>query len=449
MDYSYIPPVNDFIDTVKAHPTLSHIDRHTLTKHIKSYIKILKIQTENPPTPAQILDTYIVHLKSIFTCPLKPMINATGIILHTNLGRAPLSKEILQTICENNADYTNIEFDLINSKRAYRDDYLKDIFHFVTGCDDVVIVNNNAAAIYLLTKALALGKKVIISRGELVEIGGSFRIPDMLTDAGAILTEVGTTNCTRIADYENAIEPDTAFILRVHTSNFTISGHTETPTLPELVVLAKKHNLPLVYDAGSGLLKKPKSLSQIHEPDIAECIDNGVDIVCFSGDKLLGGSQAGIILGKNQYLQLIKKHPLMRVLRSDKLTISYLYHNVALFASENELIHKNKVYALLSQSEESLHTKANHLADILATHKVNTKVSSSHAQIGGGALPYLQIPSYEVCLKVTDPEKIHYQLLSLDRPILSILRQRKLFLDVFTIDENDFEYIAKMLVMKP
>jgi len=376
------------------------------------------------------------------------MINATGILLHTNLGRAPLSKEILLTITENNSGYTNIEFDLQDSKRAYRDDFLRDIFHFVTGSEDTVVVNNNAAAIYLITKALAQNKKVIISRGELVEIGGSFRIPDMLTDAGAILTEVGTTNCTRISDYEKAIDPDTAFILKVHTSNFTITGHTESPTIDELALLAKKHNLPLVYDAGSGLLKKPKSLSFITEPDISECLEKGVDIICFSGDKLLGGMQAGIILGKSIYIKPLKKHPLMRVLRSDKLTISYIYHNVALFASEQQLIQKNKVYALLSQSPDSLNKKAKQLAQQLTTHSIKTKICPSNAQIGGGSLPYLQIPSYEVLIDIEAPETLHYELLSLDKPILTILRGRKIYLNVFTVDESDFKYIAQSVIKK-
>jgi len=443
MDYSHIPPVNDFIDAIKSHPDLQNIDTHTLTKHIKSYVKRIKQSTDTSQTKKKIVDSYTQHLKTIFSPPIKPMINATGVLLHTNLGRAPLSKEILQIIAENNAGYTNIEFDLQNSTRAYRDDFLRDIFHFVTGSEDTIVVNNNAAAIYLITKALAHGKKIIISRGELVEIGGSFRIPDMLSDAGGILTEVGTTNCTRISDYEKAIDEQTAFILKVHTSNFTISGHTESPTLEELSTLAKKRNIPLVYDAGSGLLKKPKSLSFIHEPDITECLEKGVDIVCFSGDKLLGGMQAGIILGKNKYLQPLKKHPLMRVLRSDKLTISYIYHNVALFASEKDLIAKNKVYALLTQSPESLHKKAKQLATLLSKHGVNTKINPSNAQIGGGSLPYLQIPSYEVWLDVSTPESLHFQLLSLEKPILSILRGRKLYLDVFTIDESDFSYVSR------
>jgi len=455
MDFSHIPPINDFIDAVTKDPTLKHLAPQTLKNHIKSYIKTLKTKTDSPPTKPQIIKTYIQHLKTIFTPPIKPMINATGILLHTNLGRAPLSREILQTITENNSGYTNIEYDLQNSTRAYRDDFLKDIFHFVTGSEDTVIVNNNAAAIYLITKALAQNKKIIISRGELVEIGGSFRIPDMLTDAGAILTEVGTTNCTRITDYEKAIDSQTAFILKVHTSNFTITGHTETPSLTELVALAKKQNIPLIYDAGSGLLKKPKSLfsrrdtiygvRDITEPDITECIESGVDIVCFSGDKLLGGMQAGIILGKSQYLKPLKKHPLMRVLRSDKLTISYIYHNVALFASEQQLLQKNKVYALLSQSTDRLKKKAKRLSDLLTTHKINNKISPSNAQIGGGSLPYLQIPSYEIQIDVSSPENLHYHLLSLDKPILTILRGRKLYLDVFTLDETDFKYIAQSL----
>jgi len=446
MNYSFIPPVNDFINAVKH---ITDIDPKTLTRHINSYIRHLKATiTAEPPTKQQILNDYVAHLQATLTCPIKPVINATGIILHTNLGRSPLSPEILHAIEATSLGYTNIEFNLTESKRAYRDDHLRDIFHFITGCEDVIIVNNNAAAVYLITKGLANGGEVIVSRGELIEIGGSFRILDMLIDAGATLVEVGTTNCTRLADYERAITPATAFILKTHTSNFTMSGHTEAPTIEELVALSKKCNIPFVYDAGSGLLKKPKTLANTGEPDISQCIEAGIDLVCFSGDKLMGGVQAGIILGKAKYIQQIRKHPLMRVLRVDKLTISYLFHCASQFRSEKELLEKNRVFAMLSQTSDVLEKRAKVLADLLTKNGIKCKVASSHAQIGGGSLPDLQLPSYEVLVQVADPESLHHKLLSLQRPILCILRQRKVYLDVFTIDNTDLEYISREIGIK-
>jgi len=440
MNYSFIPPVNDFINAVKH---ITDIDSKTLTRHINSYIKHLKTTiTAEPPTKQQILTDYTNHLKTTLTCPIKPVINATGIILHTNLGRSPLSPEILQAVEATSLGYTNIEFNLQESKRAYRDDHLREIFHLITGCEDVIIVNNNAAAVYLITKGLASGGEVIVSRGELIEIGGSFRIPDMLTDAGATLVEVGTTNCTRIADYEKAIAANTAFILKTHTSNFTMSGHTEAPTIEELVALSKNCNIPFVYDAGSGLLKKPKTLANTGEPDISQCIEAGVDLVCFSGDKLMGGVQAGIILGKAQYIKQLRQHPLMRVLRVDKLTISYIYHCACQFRSEKELLEKNRVFALLSQTSDVLEKRAKELSELLTRQGVKCKVTPSFAQIGGGSLPDLQLPSYEVLVQVDKPEALHHRLLSLPRPILCILRQRKVYLDIFTIDNGDLKYIS-------
>jgi len=446
-NYSFIPPVNDFINAVRH---ITDIDTKTLTRHINSYIKHLKttINTTEPPTKQQILTDYTNHLQATLTCPIKPVINATGIILHTNLGRSPLSPEILQAVEATSLGYTNIEFNLQESKRAYRDDHLRGIFHLVTGCQDVIIVNNNAAAVYLITKGLADGGEVIVSRGELIEIGGSFRIPDMLKDAGARLVEVGTTNCTRLADYEKAITPNTAIILKTHTSNFTMSGHTEAPTIEELVALSKRCGIPFVYDTGSGLLKKPKTLAHTGEPDISQCIEAGIDIVCFSGDKLMGGVQAGIILGKAKYIQQLRKHPLMRVLRVDKLTISYLFHCASQFRSEKELLEKNRVFAMLSQTSEVLEKRAKVLAGLIIKHGVKCKVAPSFAQIGGGSLPDLQLPSFEVWVQVSDPEALHHRLLSLPRPILSILRQRKVYLDVFTIDNSDLEYIGQELGMR-
>ena len=449
-NFKWIPSVNEFLSKVKAEFMFSEFEHDLLVKHIRAYIdKIKREELIIEKDKDFVLTSYLEYLKQIFRCPLKPVINATGIVLHTNLGRAPLSDSIFELLKNNCLNYTNIELDLISGKRAYRDDYLKDIFNFITGTEDVIIVNNNAAALYLILKHYANDREVLISRGELIEIGGSFRIPDIMVDSGAILKEVGTTNCTRINDFEKAINENTALIFKAHTSNFTISGHTESVSIDELVALAKKYNIPFVYDAGSGLIKKTGFLKESSEPEVSECLEKGVDIVCFSGDKLLGASQAGIILGKSNFLTPMKKHPLMRVLRVDKLTISNIYHYISLFKSEKELIEKNKIFSLLSQSEEELLSKAKLLSNQLQKNGIHNKILKSFAQTGGGALPELLLPSYEIQLELdsikNSGEQIYFSMLKLENPILAILKERKVFFNVFTIDFSEIDNIVNQL----
>ena len=447
---NWIPAINDFIDKIKKDDDLKGIESEILKRSIKAFIQQIKSgEVTLEKNKESVLNHYIDHIKKVINCPLKPVVNATGILLHTNLGRAPISERVFDLLKGNCLGYTNIEFDLETGKRAYRDNYLKDIFRFIVGAEDVVVVNNNAASLYLILKTFAQGKEVIMSRGEQIEIGGSFRIPDILTDAGAILREVGTTNCTRISDYESAINENTVLILKAHTSNFTISGHTESVGIEELVALSRKYDIPFVYDAGSGLIRKPLLLSDTDEPVISECIEKGVDVVCFSGDKLMGSMQAGIILGSSKYLSQMKKHPMMRVLRADKFKITGLYHSVSMFKSEQELVENNKVFAMLSQTEEELHKKAMLFSKYLDEYNIKHKVLKSFAQVGGGSLPEVKLKSYEIELSLGTgkgiAEKVHNELLNLDIPILCVLRERKLYFDVFVVEEEELRYMAQMI----
>jgi len=286
-------------------------------------------------------------------------------------------------------------------------------------------------------------KEVIISRGELIEIGGSFRIPDIMEDAGVVLREVGTTNCTRISDYEKAINKNTAMILKAHTSNYVVSGHTEAVEIEDLVKLAKKHRIPFVYDAGSGLIRKPKLLEKSSEPVISECLAKGVDVVCFSGDKLMGSVQAGIILGKTKYLKQMKKHPMMRVLRADKLKIANLYYSILQFSSEKQLLENNLVFRMLSQSMETLENRAKKISSMLSERGVKNTVIKSFAQIGGGSLPDLKLDSFEVEIDSSNSEILYYKLMALDRPVVTILRNRKVYLNVFTVEDSVVEEIVE------
>lgn len=467
-DYSQIPSVNEIINQVKK--VYSDTDSAMLTQSIRVFLdnyrrsEDLKFQSKT-----EIINSYLDYLKNIFQCPLKPVINATGILLHTNLGRAPYGKNISEKVTEICSGYTNVEFNLSDAGRAYRDDLLKDIFGYVTGSQDFVVVNNNAAAVYLILKHYAQGKEVIVSRGELIEIGGSFRIPDMMRDSGAILKEVGTTNCTRLNDYKNAINENTGLIFKAHTSNYIIKGHTQSVEIDDLVKLSKEYNIPFVYDAGSGLLNKhitvsntklPSFFTETEEPDISECIAKGIDIVCFSGDKILGASQAGIILGKQSFLKPLKKHPLMRVLRVDKFTIASLYHTVLLYANPEKLFKDNYVYSCLSQSRGELLNKAQILSTYLTEEKIQNSIIETYecsetsplsAQIGGGTFPEKSIAGFLVRLdlmsdkniKPSLEEKLYLMLLKLDKPVLVILKEAKIYLNIFTVQETDLSYIAK------
>lgn len=256
--------------------------------------------------------------------PLRKVINATGIILHTNLGRAPLGRAQMERITEILCGYSNLEFNLENGKRGRRHDHYKEIIQKVTGAESAVAVNNNAAAVTLMLSALTKGKEVLVSRGELVEIGGHFRIPEVMEQSGARLREVGCTNRTRISDYENAITEETGALLKVHASNYRVVGFTEEASLEELVALGAKYNLPVLADLGSGVLINLEKYGIAHEPTVQETLKKGADLVTFSGDKLLGGPQAGIIAGKECYISAIETHPLMRALRPDKFTIAAL-----------------------------------------------------------------------------------------------------------------------------
>ncbi|MCB5249918.1 MAG: L-seryl-tRNA(Sec) selenium transferase [Candidatus Cloacimonadales bacterium] len=378
---------------------------------------------------------------------LKQVINATGIILHTNLGRAPLSEYILSRSFNTLSSYSNLEFDLESGKRGDRNKHLRDLINLITGAEDCLIVNNNSAAVFLILNQLSKDKEVIISRSELVEIGGSFRIPDIMSASGCFLKEVGTTNCTNINDYQNAINENTGMIFKAHQSNFYIAGHTEEVDINTLSELAKNNNLPFVYDIGSGLLKELKSLGTQKEPNVQSCIASGIDLISFSGDKLLGGPQCGIIVGKKNLIKQLEKNPLMRILRVDKLTLRVLYECISLYLDEKELIKHNPLFKMLSQTESDLKTKAIIFTNYLKKQTIDCKLISSEGKTGGGTMPDLTLPSYSVQLNLKDnlAEELYLQLMKSERPIISVLKEGKLSFNMLTITENEMTIISNEL----
>lgn len=387
-------------------------------------------------------------IKSIASPSLKPMVNATGIVLHTNLARAPLGEKVLQQIKPVITGYSNLEFDLQSGKRGQRNDHISKLIQFVTGAEDAVVVNNNAAAVMLTLKTFCEGSQAIISRGELIEIGGSFRIPEIMKASGAEMVEVGTTNRTHLQDYENAITDKTKIILKAHKSNYYIGGFTEEVEIKDLVKLARKHDLIFVYDMGSGLLRKPKGLPLEQEPDVCSTLKSGVDLVTFSGDKLLGGPQAGIIAGRKKFVSKIAKAPMMRALRVGKITISGLAAVIRSYLQDEDLLKDVPIFEMLNRNENKLHELASLFSEKLSEHGIDNAIIDSTAYAGGGTLPHLEMKSKAVKLLSDDrsfAKRIFDKLLQLDRPILGVLREGDLLFDMKSIFISDIDYLAHSL----
>lgn len=373
---------------------------------------------------------------------LQPVINATGVILHTNLGRAKLPDSAVKAI-ESVANHaTNLEYDITIGQRGDRYKYVGQLVSELTGAEDAIVVNNNAAAVMLVLSTLFNQKELIISRGQLVEIGGSFRIPDIITSTGGILKEVGTTNKTHIKDYENAINEETGGILRVHTSNYKLIGFSETPDSKELAQLCTKYHLPLVNDLGSGLMLNLDQYGFGHEPTIREEVES-CDLVMFSGDKLLGGPQAGIIAGKKKYIDRIKHNQLLRALRVDKMTLSALIATLKIYRDPEHAIEKIPVLRELTMDKCVVLEKATKLQKlILDKTDFQATIAEGTSMVGGGSFPDVQLPTYLIDLKASASETKLNRLLEYAKyPIISRINHGQVFLDLRSIDESDFEKI--------
>ena len=357
---------------------------------------------------------------------LRRVINATGVIVHTNLGRAPLAEAALDRVREIARGYSNLEYDLAAGGRGSRQDHVAGILRRLTGAEAGLVVNNNAAAVMLALAALAEGREVLVSRGELIEIGDGFRIPDVLERSGAHLHEVGTTNRTRAADYETAIGPETAVLLRVHQSNFRVIGFTERPSLQELADIARRHGLPLVDDLGSG------ALTDIgEEPTARASLAAGADLVCFSGDKLLGGPQAGIVVGRADLVEQLRRHPLQRALRADKLTLAALEGTLALAVDAPDEI---PVLRMLREPVETVRARAERLASALGG-----EVEETVARAGGGSLPLTELPSFACGVE----EELAGKLRTGDPPVIAVVRDGRTLLDCRTLTDSEAGEVAE------
>lgn len=388
------------------------------------------------PMPALLIDAITVRIDASVRPTLTRVLNATGVILHTNLGRAPLSQDALKAIQDTALGYSNLEYDLATGERSSRHDHAQALIRRITGAQAALVVNNNAAAVMFILRAFAEQREVIISRGQLVEIGGGFRVPDVLSQSGAHMVEVGTTNRTHLADYENAITPNTGVLLRVHPSNFRVIGFTEEVSLAELSALGRKHNVPVVDDLGSGALIETTAYGLAHEPMPQESLTAGADLVAFSGDKLLGGPQAGIIVGKSEYISKLGKHPLARALRVDKLTLSALQATL-LHYLKNQAPQKVPVWQMISAKIETLETRANAWADRWKKFGLDAAVVETLSTVGGGSLPGETLPTRAVALNVTSPDTFVAALRANYPPIIARIENNRVVLDPRTILPHD------------
>lgn len=379
---------------------------------------------------------------------LQRVINATGIILHTNLGRAVLSESAQAAVQNIIKGYSNLEFNLQTGKRGSRYSHVEDILCKITGAESALVVNNNAAAVMLVLGTLAKDREVIVSRGQLVEIGGSFRVPDVMSASGAKLVEVGTTNKTYISDYENAITENTALLLKVHTSNFRVVGFTNEATSEELVNLGRRKGLPVFEDLGSGFLVDLFKWGITDEPTVQQSIKSGIDVVSFSGDKLLGGPQAGIIVGKKVYVDKMKKNPLTRALRVDKMTLAALEATLWEYLDSEKVVRTNPTLALLTMDKEKLHEKALKLKGMLEEaleSSVSLAIEKGFSKAGGGSLPLQELPTYLVTLVPQEitVETAAAKLRDASIPVVTRIIDDKLAFDPRTITDEEISLLVQ------
>jgi L-seryl-tRNA(Ser) seleniumtransferase len=437
-----IPKVDQLMLREKVDAWIQRTSREFVVSEIQKLLQgirnsILSGETQIDASPERLEHILIENLQNRLIPNLRTLINATGVVLHTNLGRAPLSNLAQMSLSAYSVNYTNLEYDIAAGRRSHRDKLLDSLLQEVLGCQAAAVVNNNAAAVFLILNTLASGREVIVSRGELVEIGGSFRIPEIMARSGAILREVGTTNKTRAQDYQAAIGPDTALLLRVHPSNYRMRGFTERPELDELVALAHNARIPIVEDIGSGCLVDLSPYGIKDEPVVQTSISAGTDIVCFSGDKLLGGPQAGIIAGDRQLVNSIQKNPLMRTYRVDKLIYGALeatFQSYRFSRATSEI----PVLRMISADEEELQRRARSFARRMRSKipaHVKIEIFQGESVVGGGSCPDCHLPTTLVAIDSSQPSPnvIESRLRAMDPPIIVRLEEDKVLVDLRTV----------------
>ena len=449
-----LPAVDELLRHARIQPLLKIHSRALVVESIRKVLEekrqaIFQSQSDQEAqaaalTPEQWASAIEEELAASFRPSLRPVINATGVVLHTNLGRAPLCADALRNMMEIAGGYSNLEFNLKSGERGSRYKHVEEILCRISGAESSLVVNNNAGAVFLTLNSLAEGKEVIVSRGQLVEIGGSFRIPDVMRKSGARLVEVGTTNRTHLRDYEQAISGDTALLLKVHTSNFRILGFTAEVPLRELVALGQAKGVPVMEDLGSGCFIDLSRYGMESEPTVQEAIQAGVEVVTFSGDKLLGGPQAGVILGKKKALDLVKNNPLNRALRIDKLTLAGLESTLRAYLNPDQALKNLPALSMLTCPLEELEGRAKHLRRKMikiVSSSCQITVREESSQVGGGALPLQVLPTRVLALRPirVSAAALEEKLRRNETPVIPRVKEEEVLLDLRTVAREEEE----------
>ena len=444
-----IPKVDELLKEAELEVLLSEMPAQTVTRAVRQALDqlrkdVLEGRIEELPGRDVLCGRIAAMARKADAPSLRRVINGTGIILHTNLGRACLSEKAAQAAASVAGSYSTLEFNLATGGRGLRYSHVEELLCRLTGAESALVVNNNAAAVLLTLSALTAGGQVVVSRGELVEIGGSFRVPDIMEACGAQLKEVGTTNKTHLRDYDKAICAETKALMKVHTSNYRIVGFTETPALADLVELGHSRDMLVIEDLGSGCLLDLNQFGIHGEPTVLDSLRAGVDVVSISGDKLLGGPQAGIILGKKQYVDILKKHPLTRAMRVDKMTLAALEATLRSYEAEKATTEIPTI-AMLAVSQEELKNRAEILCAGLVKVGCNAEVVATEGQVGGGSVPTQMLKSFAVALtpKSGSVDALEEKLRLGEPAIIGRINHDRYLLDVRTLKDSDFEEIIQ------
>lgn len=453
--FALIPKIDDILERKEIKNLIDIVPRKVVLEAIREEVDILRNKIKNDISEEEIrsiidniIDKITERIRKNYDFKLKRVINASGVIIHTNLGRSLINEAIMENIKEMASNYSNLEFDLRNGSRGSRYSHLEEIIANIIGGEASMVVNNNAAAVMLILNTIAKNKEVIVSRGELIEIGGSFRIPDVMEQSGASLISVGTTNKTHLHDYENAINENTAALLKVHTSNYKILGFTSSVDSSELYSLKEKYDIPLIEDLGSGVLIDLSKYGLEYEPTVQDSIKKGVDVVSFSGDKLLGGPQAGIIVGRKKYIDEMKKNPLTRAFRVDKFTIAALEATLRYYYDEDLAIKEIPTLNMLTSSKEKINEKAIRLEKLMKenidNNNIKYELKDDYSEVGGGSLPLEKIPTKCMVLSLENisTQGFENNLRKFNPPIISRVYKDKIYFDLRTIKEDEIPAVV-------
>jgi L-seryl-tRNA(Ser) seleniumtransferase len=449
-----LPGVDHVLELAEAQPFFDRIPKTVVTGSIRKTLEARRksiLTADQPILEEDLSDDRIIEqvkfaVNKAMTPNLKHLVNATGVVVHTNLGRSLLANEVIENLTAVAGRYSNLEYDLNAGKRGSRYSSIEDILCEISGAEAGLVVNNNAGAVLLCLETIAKSREVIVSRGELVEIGGSFRVPDVMAKSGSILKEVGTTNRTHMKDYENAIDENTALLLKVHRSNYSVVGFTAEVSLKELVELGTKHRMPVMEDLGSGTFIDFSKYGLVKETTVQESVATGADVVTFSGDKLLGGPQAGIIVGKKHILEQIRQNPLARALRIDKLTLAALESTLRLYREEAKAIRLIPTLKMLTMNINEIEKRASKLHESLkeiGDSRLKVSIEALFSKAGGGALPLLELPSR--CLKIQVKEMsvntLERNMREYSPPIIGRIENDAFIIDPRTLLDDDLPII--------